>query len=922
MPYSALMGRASLPHWSVRQFLVCLLLVALLPGVLGALGLLRWQYHQSRTQLDRDSMQSARALAQAVDSSILRAEAVAQTLALAESLRADDLPAFHRLARATIDRTGLKFSVIVLTTDGRQLLNTFVPYGAPLPRSVVPDDIQRVVSTRRTVISNLLYGPVMRRHGVTVNVPVVHAGAVRYVLAIALEARQFDALYHQWQMPSDWIIAILDRTGTVIDRSQNPDRLIGKKAVPVVLDAILRQTEGIIESQSLDGTPVFTYFSRAPYSQWTVGIGVMRSSVLLGLRRPLTALGFGVVALFAVGLVLAWLMGGRIAASVKALILPAFALGEGRAVGFAPLHVREALQVAEAIGRAQHVLAERQAALEAREHELSEAHRLARFGTWVWNLGTGRVETSRTVPDVLGCPTRAFDASCGAHLFGESWPEVLSAAQRTGETGEGFELQVHTRNLRGADVWLRMRCEGVRAGAGSAAVLHGSIQDVTEEVEYEEALRESERAARRAARRAEAQRRRLDAVLEAAPVGIIVVAVGGEVLQVNAAHRRLWGPDRPDRRSSDWLRRRGWWADGPRQGQPLAADDWPLARALDGVPAPRSLIEIETLDYPPLRRIALVTAAPVRDEGGALLAAVGAQLDVSERVRAERRLLQADRRKDEFLAMLAHELRNPLAPIAAAAEILCAGGVAPQFLERTSVIIARQVRHLAALVEDLLDVSRVTRGLVTLERVRVDLNRMVTEALAEAHARLESRSHHVTVHSTCRPAEVSGDPQRLKQVLVNLLDNAAKFTPPGGRIEIELRCEPARHGEPRTAPGDGVVVLTIQDNGPGIVPELLPSVFDLFTQGERSLDRAQGGLGIGLALVKSLVEMHGGSVSAHSGGTGQGSCFAVRLPALAPVAIDAREGGPDRCGPDGRAEAQHCASAGTPPDGISRRAIA
>jgi len=884
LPSSIYRAVKPLPHWSVRQFLVCLLLVALLPGVLGALALLRWQYHQSRVQLDRDSMQSARALAQAVDSWLLRAEAVGQTLAMADSLQAGDLRAFYALARTTIDRTGLRYSVIVLAPDGTQLLNTNVPFGVPLPVTVMPEQIRSVLTTRRTRISNLVFAPLIQRYAVTVNMPVLHNGQVRYVLAIGLAARQFDALFREWQVPPDWIIAILDRTGTVVDRSQYPERLIGRKAVPAVLDAILRGPEGIVEAQSLDGRPVFTYFSRAPYSQWTVGIGVMRASVLHGLRRPLLALSIGVAALFAVGLLLAWLMGGRIAASVKALILPAFALGEGRSVGFAPIHVREAAQVAEAIGRAQRILGERQAELAEREQELSEAHRMARFGTWAWNLGTGKVETSSTVPDVLGCPVREFDEACGGQLFGESWPAVQSAARRTGQTGTGFELEVHTRNLRGVPVWLRMRCEGVRNEVGSGTVLLGSIQDITEEVEYEEALRASERSARRGARRAEAQRRRLDAVLEAAPVGIIVAAVGGAVLQVNAAHRRLWGADLSASRSSaDWVHWRGWWADGQRQGQPLTATDWPLARALAGAPGPRSLIEIETFDHPPLRRIVLATAAPVRDEDGILLGAVSAQLDVSERVRAERSLLQADRRKDEFLAMLAHELRNPLAPIAAAAELLGAGAVAPQILERTSAIIARQVRHLTALVEDLLDVSRVTRGLVTLERTCVDLNRTVADALIEARARIEARGHQVTVHSTCQPAEVSGDPQRLTQVLVNLLDNAVKFTPPGGRIDIGLRCQPARHNETRTAAGDRVVVLTVEDDGPGIAPELLQSVFDLFTQGERNLDRAQGGLGIGLALVKSLVEMHGGSVSAHSSGAGHGSCFAVRLPAFVPL---------------------------------------
>ena len=947
MPEIASRGRASLPHWSVRQFLVCLLLVALLPGVLGALVLMRWQYHQARVQLDRDSMQSARALAQAVDSSLLRAEAMGQTLAHAESLKNGDLRAFFDLARTTVTRTGLGFSVIVLSPDGTQLLNTNTAYGAPLPMTVMPEQIRAVVATQRTAISNLVYAPLIRRHAITVNVPVVREGKVRYVLAVGLAARQFDLLFRQWQVPSDWIIAILDRSGTVVDRTHFPETLIGKKAVPALLEIMARQTEGILETRSLDGRDVFTYFSRAPYSQWTVAIGVMRTSVLQGLQRLLALLTLGVVVLCVVGLLLAWLMGGRIAASVKALILPAFALGEGRAVGFAPIHVREAAQVADAIGRAQRVLSERQAELEARERELREAHRLARFGTWHWNLQTGAIETSGSVADVIGARVHNIEAARASLLSEEVWQRLVAAAENTAATGTGFELELPARHASGRTIWLKVRCEGMRsagvcaegapnegrgaqAGAASAngggahdahcahgaetgiVALIGTVQDITEDVEYAQALRASERRARRAARRAEAQRLRLDAVLEAAPVGIIVVAVNGGLLQVNPAHRRLWGHASPETRSSaDYAQWRGWWADGPGQGQRLSVDDWPLARALAGEDAPRGLIEIETFDHPPLRRIALTTAAPVRDPEGNLLGAVSAQLDVSERVRAERSLQHADRRKDEFLAMLAHELRNPLAPIAAAAEILGAGTLPPETLARTSAIIARQVRHLTTLVEDLLDVSRVTRGLVSLERERVDLNHVIDRALAEAHARIEARGHRVLVKSRCRPAEVMGDVQRLVQVLVNLLDNAAKFTPAGGRIEIDLRCEAACHyvghgggtgaaghyghyghyrerpqqvdhtGAVAGGPEARTVILTVEDNGPGMSPELMQSAFELFTQGERSLDRAQGGLGIGLALVRSLVEMHGGSVRAHSGGPGKGSCFAVRLPALA-----------------------------------------
>jgi signal transduction histidine kinase/BarA-like signal transduction histidine kinase len=237
-----------------------------------------------------------------------------------------------------------------------------------------------------------------------------------------------------------------------------------------------------------------------------------------------------------------------------------------------------------------------------------------------------------------------------------------------------------------------------------------------------------------------------------------------------------------------------------------------------------------------------------------------------ERTRALDALREADRRKDEFLAMLAHELRNPLAPIRNAVEILRISedrGVR----ERARQLVGRQVEHLARLVDDLLEVSRITRGKVALQRLPVRLAAVVRAALDLAKPQMESQRHEVDVVN-----DVPGDPWidvdavRMSQVLGNLLHNAAKFTPPGGKVRIS------------TALAPDALVIAVEDNGSGIPADILPDIFELFAQGDRSLDRSRGGLGIGLSLARGLVEMHGGSVTASSAGRGQGSRFAVRLP--------------------------------------------
>jgi PAS domain S-box-containing protein len=244
----------------------------------------------------------------------------------------------------------------------------------------------------------------------------------------------------------------------------------------------------------------------------------------------------------------------------------------------------------------------------------------------------------------------------------------------------------------------------------------------------------------------------------------------------------------------------------------------------------------------------------------------GVSVDVSARKRAEESLREASRHKDEFLAMLSHELRNPLAPIRSAAHLL---GMAPDNVARvrqSSVIIERQVNHMTSLINDLLDVSRVNTGLVTLDKQALDMHQVVVESLEQTEPLIGERGHTLTVHM---PAEgevaVLGDRKRLVQVLTNLLHNAAKYTPPGGQITLTV----TYHA--------GMVELHVSDNGIGIDADLMPHVFELFTQEKRSSDRAQGGLGLGLALVRSLVSLHGGHVTVASGGVGEGATFSVYL---------------------------------------------
>ena len=265
-------------------------------------------------------------------------------------------------------------------------------------------------------------------------------------------------------------------------------------------------------------------------------------------------------------------------------------------------------------------------------------------------------------------------------------------------------------------------------------------------------------------------------------------------------------------------------------------------------------------------RWTLGRALPIRDTSGRITRWMGTCTDIHTQKLAEEELRESSRRKDEFLAMLAHELRNPLAPISTAAELIKLVSADERRVRQASDIISRQVSYMTDLVDDLLDVSRVTRGLTDLQKETLDLKKVIHSAIEQVRPLFGARHHELRLRIETADAHVLGDKTRLVQVIANILNNAAKYTPQSGEISLALYVD---ESEAR---------ISISDNGSGIAPSLLPYVFDLFTQAERTPDRAQGGLGLGLALVKSLTTLHNGWVEATSAGVGQGSTFTIGLP--------------------------------------------
>jgi PAS domain S-box-containing protein len=651
----------------------------------------------------------------------------------------------------------------------------------------------------------------------------------------------------------------------------------------------------------------------------------------------------------------------------------------------------------------------------ARHKEAEERYALCleasgNIGTWSHELDTGATYVDEQFARMFQVDAALARAGTDLERFTDmihpdDRARVLAAIAHAIATDTLYDIEYRIPQLSRADVWINARGKVFHDMATGRRRFAGVAVDITERKQAELARQASERLALEASQRELDNRRRLDVLLDAAPVGIVYVDAEGSVLLVNAANRHIWG-DHPATDGIDAYEQwKAWWPPGtPRAGRLLANDEWPVSRVLAGEESHGMTAEIEPFGAPPgTRRTILIRAAAIRNERNEIIGAVGANMDISAQVAAERamkdseakfrsianvipqmvwsapatggndylnsrwpeftglpteqfsghgwqdfihpddlpallsawersrfgganfevehrlmhhsgqyrwvlnraqplvnddgvivrwmgtltdihdkknseeELKAAARRKDEFLAMLAHELRNPLAPISSAAQLL--GHVAgdEKRVRQAGQIIGRQVRHLTGLVDDLLDVSRVTRGLVELQRERVDLKSVIASAVEQARPLIEARRHHLDQSMDAAPAWVDGDRIRLVQVVANLLNNAAKYTPQGGAIVLSLEV------------ADGSAAVAVRDNGIGIGPGLLPQVFELFTQAERTPDRAQGGLGLGLALVKSLVGLHGGRVEAHSGGPGLGSTFRIALP-LAQAAGDAVSG--------------------------------
>ncbi|HJV73851.1 MAG TPA: PAS domain S-box protein, partial [Noviherbaspirillum sp.] len=490
----------------VRTFLLWLVLGCLLPGIIGAVALLAHEYRQNRAQLERDTLQTARALIQVVDTQILGLQRLGQGLATTDAILIGDLVGFHRRARRSLVAAGLGSTIGLSDRTGQLIVNTRVEFGAPLPMNGSPEVVRRVFETGMPVVSNVFYDALTGNPLMVVGVPVVRDGKVIYTLTVSIDSDQFNKILNAQRLPSGWVATVFDGSGIVFARSRSPEQFAGRKPAEDYLQNLMKSNEGSFDATMKDGVAAFVAHTQSPVTGWRVAVNISEEELSSSLNRQLAALALGIAGLFAIGLGLAHAMSRRIARSFQALVPPAVALGSGAAVSLPHVEIKEAAEVTKAMGEAAQLLKERTSALEAREHDLAERSRALRQSESRLQTLTEHAPAAIAIFDrdmrYLAVSWRWIEDLRleGKDIIGASHyelipdiPDAWRQAYRRGLSGEVLRADADRfERSDGQVLWTRWEIWPWRDDSGAVGGIIVAAEDVTERVTAEQQLRHSE----------------------------------------------------------------------------------------------------------------------------------------------------------------------------------------------------------------------------------------------------------------------------------------------------------------------------------------------------------------------------------------------------------------------------------------------
>ncbi|HEY1076357.1 MAG TPA: ATP-binding protein [Fontimonas sp.] len=890
----------------LRRRILTAALAGILPLVAAAGYLLLHTEEQRRAEAERHSLDTARLAGAAMDVEVEKSLAVLEGLAALPQLDDEDPSDLHEVLVRTLEQMTDWYAITLATPDRNAVVHVVEPEGEFITDGI--ETFSRVVATRQPVVG-LLARDADGRWGLPLRVPVIRDGTLRYVLTAVLKPEAVHAVLISQHLPEDWFMSVFDAGGSRLARSHDHEATIGGMASPSLTRLMAGGAiEGSGVTQSIESIDMATAYRRLPVSGWTVAVGHPTETVAALTLQDARLLAIGLGGALLAALLASWIVGGGIGRPLRALKRAVEQTGRDEPPSFHPSGIAEIDVIGDALllsaqGQ-RHTQAERLRTLqelaatqEGLRHQLNDLQR-------VHELSSELLQH-----DSLDGQLRAVLMSmCELHGSGRG------LASLSGQGADGLQL----RAVVGFPDTMSDRLAHVRAGKGACALalLSGRrvvISDTASDPAYAE-LREwcvdeqvravhstpirssegrilgvltvyldaprvptarerqladlcaqlSAQFVERTLARREADRseQTLHIALDSASVPFSILSperdADGAVIDFTWDYLNLAAASMFERTTEEIA---------GRSLRMVASERWPGASVFE------SCVEVMASDQP--RTWELETGAGNRLQWLHIVATPFSGRiavwwsDITERKLQEQDLQEADRRKDEFIAILAHELRNPLAPIQQATKIARSPGSTEAQKSWSHDVIERQVGQMAVLLDDLLDVSRITRGHLALKCARVELASIVDSALETARPHIESRRHQLRIEVPQRPIHVEADPIRLAQAITNLLTNAARYTEPGGEIVLAV-----------TADGNDAVIA-VQDNGIGIPPEHLGKIFEMFSQVHSKRSTTDSGLGIGLALSRAVVTMHGGTLTAESLGSGHGSRFILKIPAVA-----------------------------------------